>query len=249
MDSGSLNYVDPQEKTWEARTLYAERELDALKAAVKAGTATDGYHTHNELYDYRRLYHAHAARGWLAQGIPVVKSWRHSDGELCFGGGWFIVSAQLPTGQVTNHYEAEHWDLFAVPEVETPPTYDGHTPAEVAVRLEAMLMDLCVRYNSYRGCAIILRPNEDYQEVYDLLESDDYPTYAPSTEGVKKLTDDLFFLGSAKAKACATELLQSILDRGPKLPTKGATVLRLSLLAAETMRESVANQLARESAK
>lgn len=27
------------------------------------------------------------------------KSYRHSDGELCFGGEWFIVMAYLPTGQ------------------------------------------------------------------------------------------------------------------------------------------------------
>lgn len=34
----------------------------------------------------------------------VHKSYRHADGELCFGGGWFIVMANLPTGQVSNHY-------------------------------------------------------------------------------------------------------------------------------------------------
>lgn len=44
----------------------------------------------------------------------VHKSYRH--GELCFGGGWFIVVANLPTGQVSNHYRAEEWNLFNVPE-------------------------------------------------------------------------------------------------------------------------------------
>ncbi|WDH77899.1 hypothetical protein PTQ19_10235 [Microbacterium esteraromaticum] len=96
---------------------------------------SDGHHTFDELYEYRMLYNAHAAHGWLAAGIPVVKSWRHSRGELCFGGGWFIVTATLPTGQVSNHYSAEHWDLFTVPAVDLPPEYDGHTPADAAGRL------------------------------------------------------------------------------------------------------------------
>lgn len=103
-------------------------------------TQADEHHTMDELYEYRMLYNAHAARGWLAAGISVVKSWKHSDGEECFGGGWFIVVATLPTGQVSNHYAAEHWDLFDVPEVDRPLTYDGHTPADAAARLRAALV-------------------------------------------------------------------------------------------------------------
>lgn len=106
------------------------------------GSISDGYHTFDELYEYRMLYNAHAARGWLDAGIPVVKSWRHSDGELCFGqGGWFIVTAELPTGQVSNHYPQEAWELFEVPEVERAPEWDGHTPGEAAQRLRAALGD------------------------------------------------------------------------------------------------------------
>jgi hypothetical protein len=98
----------------------------------------DEHHTMTELYDYRMLYNAIAASGWAAAGGPAVKSWRHSDGELCFGGGWFVVVIELPTGQVTNHYAAEHWDLFKVPE-GAPPEYDGHTPEEAADRMRAFL--------------------------------------------------------------------------------------------------------------
>jgi hypothetical protein len=116
----------------------AEVERDALAAKLAAGDASDGYHTHNELYDYRMLYNAHAARGWLAEGYHVVKSWKHSDGEKCFGGGWFVVTAELPTGQVSNHYEAQHWALFDVPQM-MPPEWDGHTPADAADRLRAAL--------------------------------------------------------------------------------------------------------------
>lgn len=105
------------------------------------GETSDGYHTFDELYEYRMLYHAHAVRSWEDAGIPVVKSLRHSDGELCFGGGWFIVSAELPgVGQITNHYKTEHWNLFDIPEVQTPPEYDGHSPADVADRLRSWLL-------------------------------------------------------------------------------------------------------------
>jgi hypothetical protein len=64
------------------------------------------------------------------------KSWRHNDGELCFGGGWFIVSAKLPSGQISNHYKAEDWDLFKIPETEKALfVFDGHTTQDVIQRL------------------------------------------------------------------------------------------------------------------
>jgi len=124
----------------------APKILDALEAALDVDDATsDGYHTFAELYEYQMLYNAHAARGWLAAGIPVMKSWRHSDGEPCFDGGWFVVVAQLPTGQVSNHYPAADWDLFDVPEVETAPVWDGHTPREAARRLREALTQEATR--------------------------------------------------------------------------------------------------------
>ena len=101
---------------------------------------SDGMHTFGELYEYRMVYHAMAAQWWLENGHPVVKSWHHSDGEKCFGGGWFVVVADLEgVGQVSNHYAEEHWDVFDVPEVERPPEYDGHTPAVALERLWMML--------------------------------------------------------------------------------------------------------------
>lgn len=118
----------------------ARAERDALAARLDAGDASDGYHTHNELYEYRLLYNAHAARGWLDAGYPVSRSKRHHDGEECFGGGWFIVVATLPTGQVSNHYRLDDWDLFeGIPELPTAPMLDGHTPADAAERLRRAL--------------------------------------------------------------------------------------------------------------
>jgi hypothetical protein len=44
--------------------------------------------------------------------FKLEKSLKHSDGELCFSEGWFIVVAELPTGQISNHYKVEDMDLF-----------------------------------------------------------------------------------------------------------------------------------------
>jgi len=107
------------------------------KEQTDMGEVSDGYHTFNELYYYRMLYNA-AFFNLLPKEL-VHKSKRHHTGEECFGGGWFIVMANLPTGQVSNHYELKDWDLFKVPEKEFADEWDGHTPQEAAERLHKYL--------------------------------------------------------------------------------------------------------------
>ena len=97
------------------------------------GEISDGYHTFNELYYYRMLYNA--AFFNLLPKEWVHKSKKHHDGKECFGGGWFIVMATLPTGQISNHYELKDWDLFHIPEKEIADEWDGHTPQEAAERI------------------------------------------------------------------------------------------------------------------
>jgi len=111
---------------------------------------SDGYHTFSELYEFRKVYNAALFNEWGKQrGVgyensnnskyDVHKSWRHNDGVLCFGGGWFIVVAILPTGQISNHYEAKDWDLFKIPETPTANyAWDGHTSDDVLKRLMAL---------------------------------------------------------------------------------------------------------------
>jgi hypothetical protein len=111
---------------------------------------SDGYHTFEELYDFRMAYNAvlfntwakHLDAGWsqsaAQKSYDVHKSWKHSDGEPCFGGGWFVVVAETPVGQITNHYKAEHWDLFDIPERETANKWDGHTAKEALGRMLAL---------------------------------------------------------------------------------------------------------------
>lgn len=103
------------------------------------GEISDGYHTFNELYRYRLLYNA-AFFNLLPKEL-VHKSKKHHDGEECFGGGWFIVMANLPTGQISNHYELKDWDLFKIPEKEVADVWDGHTPQDAADRLHEYLLE------------------------------------------------------------------------------------------------------------
>lgn len=132
-------------------------EINSLPSSQR-GMLSDGYHTFNELYEFRKMYNPALFNEWANpntlyfykdessfDGVGSVrgpkynvhKSWKHNDGELCFGGGWFIVCANLPTGQISNHYPAEDWDLFKVPEVEKALyPFDGHTPKDVLERLK-----------------------------------------------------------------------------------------------------------------
>ncbi|WP_205155537.1 WDGH domain-containing protein, partial [Faecalicatena contorta] len=75
------------------------------------GNLSDGYHTFDELYEFRKLYNAALFNQWAKLGVKNVhKSKKHSDGELCFGGGWFIVVAYPNDKQISNHYEMKDWD-------------------------------------------------------------------------------------------------------------------------------------------
>lgn len=109
---------------------------------------SDGYHTFKELYHFRAIYNAaffnevwrqSQVLGGGRSDFNVHKSWRHYDGELCFGGGWFIVMAQLPTGQISNHYPAEYWSMFNVPEAKRAAEWDGHNADDAAQRIVTWL--------------------------------------------------------------------------------------------------------------
>lgn len=119
----------------------------------------DKYHSIGELYEFRMMYNAALFNEWANSRMAVItgmkkgrryenrgeckynvhKSWKHEDGEQCFGSDkkWFIVCAMLPDGLIFNHYKAEHWDLFNIPEVEKALyEFDGHTGKDVLERLK-----------------------------------------------------------------------------------------------------------------
>ena len=92
------------------------------------GDFSDGYHTFNDLYHQRAvlfaaLVKAHKDKAW--------KSWKHEDGEDCFGGGWFIVGIDTPQGSYTYHYKEKYWGLFECVALERAKHWDGHTDKDV----------------------------------------------------------------------------------------------------------------------
>lgn len=120
---------------------HAQTILDAHRqCGVDVGIVSDGYHTFNELYELRKAYNVALFNEWAAMGkYDVHKSKRHHGGSKCFDGTWFIVVATLPTGQISNHYKLEDWDLFqceAVDEAKHP--FDGHAGHDVIQRLKAL---------------------------------------------------------------------------------------------------------------
>ena len=148
IDEENLEYL---QKTRESKITWLDGQEEALKKVlsfiaslqqeqIDMGEVSDGYHTFNELYYYRMLYNA-AFFNLLPKEL-VHKSKRHHTGEECFGGGWFIVMANLPTGQISNHYELKDWDLFKVPEKEFADEWDGHTPQEAAERIKKYLQQV-----------------------------------------------------------------------------------------------------------
>ena len=92
------------------------------------GEMSDGYHTFNGLYYQRMVLFAALVKAYKDK---AWKSWKHEDGGLCFGGGWFIVGIDTPQGSYTYHYEAKDFDLFDCEELPIAKHWDGHTEADV----------------------------------------------------------------------------------------------------------------------
>lgn len=92
------------------------------------GEMSDGYHTFNGLYYQRMILFAALVKAYKDK---AWKSHRHEDGELCFGGGWFIVGIDTPEGSYTYHYDDTVWDFFDCEELPTAKHWDGHTEKDV----------------------------------------------------------------------------------------------------------------------
>lgn len=149
--------------------IHSDLKHEIVNEALKLGKVnneliSDGWHTFRELYEFRKIYNAILFNEWAKLGnnshtVPleeggtttytakqeprynVHKSWKHNNGKYCFDEEkkWFIVSAMLPTGLISNHYKAKDWDLFKVPEVEKALfEFDEHTGADVLERLKAL---------------------------------------------------------------------------------------------------------------
>lgn len=119
------------------KDLIARIEMLNTLSDDDIGDFSDGYHSFNELYDFRLQYNAAMANLlYSTKQFTVYKSRKHSDGELCFGGSWFVVYIITPFGQISNHYHMENWDYFDIPERELAEEWDGHNPEDVLYRLK-----------------------------------------------------------------------------------------------------------------
>lgn len=133
--------VDAPKETFGFLKIPVEHIL--IRAEGEYLEVSDGYHTFDELYEFRKVYNAALFNDWAHQGkYNVHKSEKHHDGEQCFGGGWFIVMATLPTGQISNHYEIDDWDLFNCTIKEKADEWDGHTAQDVVDRLKYLLPNI-----------------------------------------------------------------------------------------------------------
>ncbi len=119
----------------EIKSLMITPTIDGVDCTSKI---SDGYHTFEELYEFRKVYNAALFNEWAAQEkYEIHKSKKHYDGKDCFDGGWFIVVAILPKGQISNHYELKDWDLFKCEETKKAKyEFDGHTSNDVLERLK-----------------------------------------------------------------------------------------------------------------
>ena len=108
-----------------------EQYLEAICKAAHVddiGDVSDGYHTFNQLYYQRMMLFATIVK---QNRDKSWKSLRHEDGELCFGGGWFIVGIDTPEGGYTYHYEDKYFDLFDCETLDHGKHWDGHTEKDV----------------------------------------------------------------------------------------------------------------------
>ena len=116
-----------------------QKNIQSMLTDDEIEQISDGYHTFEELYDFRKMYNSALFNEWAVnEKYDVHKSFKHHDGEYCFGKeDMFVVVAMLPSGQITNHYFKDDWDLFKIPETDTAKyEFDGHTPQDVLQRLK-----------------------------------------------------------------------------------------------------------------
>ena len=104
------------------------------------GYLSDGFHTFNGLYEQRMILFAALVKAYKGK---AWKSYRHEDGEYCFGGGWFIVGIDTPEGSYTYHYENNYWDMFHCMDLPRGKHWDGHTEADAETRLMSLQPEPC----------------------------------------------------------------------------------------------------------
>ena len=112
-----------------------EKAICEVAKVDDIGEVSDGFHTFNSLYEQRMILFAALVKAYKDKSW---KSYRHEDGEYCFGGGWFIVGIDTPEGSYTYHYENKYWNMFDCTYLPRAKHWDGHTEADTEVRLMSL---------------------------------------------------------------------------------------------------------------
>ena len=112
-----------------------EKAICKVAKVNDIGEVSDGFHTFNGLYEQRMILFAALIRAYKDR---AWKSYWHENGELCFGGGWFIVGIDTPEGSYTYHYENRYWDMFDCIDLPRAKHWDGYTEADAETRLMSL---------------------------------------------------------------------------------------------------------------
>ena len=126
---------------------------------------SDGFHTFRQLYYQRMMLFATIVK---QNRDKAWKSLRHEDGELCFGGEWFIVGIDTPEGSYTYHYEINYYSLFDCQELERAKHWDGHTEKDVT-RLLSLPDDANTNADTISTCRG--QQNDDYILRQDAIDA------------------------------------------------------------------------------
>lgn len=123
-----------------------KKEIDYKGYNFIIEDVADEYHSMHELYQHRMALNIALFNFMYMVDVSIrgeeasykkplyMKSKLHNDGTM-FEGGYFIVMAITPEGQISYHYKLEHWDKFRIPIVERTPPWDGHNSEQVMERL------------------------------------------------------------------------------------------------------------------
>lgn len=112
-----------------------EKAICEVAKVSDIGDVSDGFHTFNGLYEQRMILFAALVKAYRDK---AWKSYRHEDGEYCFGGGWFVVGIDTPEGSYTYHYKNKYWDMFDCADLPKAKHWDGHTEADAETRLMSL---------------------------------------------------------------------------------------------------------------
>lgn len=167
--------------------MRAREEAICRAAKVSSiGEVSDGFHTFNGLYEQRMILFAALVKAYKDK---AWKSYRHEDGEYCFGGGWFIVGIDTPEGSYTYHYENKYWDMFDCVDLPRAKHWDGHTEEDAETRLMSLkpaqperIKGRWIEAESQCGikCSNCGYPVDDFCYSIDYIDLDYAPNFCPN---------------------------------------------------------------------